>query len=232
MALGRQLSPVNTLVTFCLWARRAGLRVGEMHGFTSVNPRAHAKGSWHYDRDPSGFGKGVDINHPAGGAVEREALANAARVAQSLGLAVIYGQHGNQGPTKTHQGHLHVDVGAYSNLGRGQVPTKGGGDAVTRGVQAAVGATVDEVWGDNTNWRAETVRLASRHHGNRHPWGVEHTQRVLQVTPDGDWGRKSAQAHDRAVKAMQRALGVKDDGVWGAATEAAYLVAQDVRWRR
>lgn len=231
MALGAQKSPVQTLVTFCLWAQRAGFRVGEMHGFTGVNPRVHTKGSWHYDQE-GGYGKGADINHPAGGHVERTHLANAAAVAQSLGLAVIFGQNGADGPTRTHQGHLHVDVGAYSNLGRGQIATRGGGDKVTEGIQRAVGATPDQVWGGDTHWRVETVRLASRHHGFQHPWGVPHLQRVLGVKDDGDRGGITNAAHDRAVARIQRALGVGEDSVWGGQTEAAYLAAADVRHRR
>ena len=60
MALGAQLSPTQTLVTFCLWAHRHGYDVGEMHGFSAVHP-VHAGGSWHFDSD-GGFGKAADIN--------------------------------------------------------------------------------------------------------------------------------------------------------------------------
>lgn len=231
MALGRQLSPVNTLVTFCLWAKRAGFKVGEMHGLSTVHP-VHAVNSWHYDKDDGGYGKAADINHPSGGAAERTELANAARVAQSLGLGVIFGQHGTNGPARTHQGHLHVDVGPYSNLGAGQVPTHGGGDKITAGVQRVTGAVVDEVWGQDTDTRVEAVRLASKRHGVTFPWGVEHTQRVLGATPDGVWGPRSRARHDVTVKALQAVLGVEADGIWGQQTETAYGVAREIRHRR
>ena len=82
MALGTQLSPTQTLVTFCLWARRHGYDVGEMHGFSAVHP-VHTGGSWHFDSD-GGFGKAADINK--NGPDERAELIEALNRAQELGL--------------------------------------------------------------------------------------------------------------------------------------------------
>ena len=93
MALGTQLSPTQTLVTFCLWARRHGYSVGEMHGFSAVHP-VHTGGSWHFDSD-GGFGKAADINK--NGPDERAELIEALNRAQELGLGVIFAATGPRG---------------------------------------------------------------------------------------------------------------------------------------
>lgn len=231
MALGKQLSPVNTLVTFCLWARRAGLNVGEMYGFSSVNPRAHTKGSWHADREGK-YGKAADLNKPGGGAAERALLVIAVQRAQELGLGVIFARDGTAGVAGTHRTHAHVDVGPFSHLGKTSFVPAGGGDRITRALQAAAHVSVDEVWGPATNGRLEAIRMSSRYHGGRFPQGVQEAQRAVGATPDGKWGPLSSRAHDGAVKAVQRGLGAHTDGVWGPATDRAFVYAQDLRWRR
>lgn len=230
MGLGAQRGTTAALVTFALWCKRRGYAVGEMHGFSTVH-NVHTKGSWHYDQD-GGFGKAADINVPGGGANERAHLAAAVPVAQSLGLAVIFGRDGKNGVTASHQGHLHADVGAYTNLGRGEVATPSGGDRVTEGIQRAVRSGADQVWGADTDQRVLAVRASTRFHGGQFPHGVAYTQGVVGATPDNAWGPRSSAAHDQTVAAIQRALGVTDDGIWGQGTESAFLSARDVRLRR
>lgn len=230
MALGKQVAPVSSIVTFALWARRAGLSVGEMYGFSTVH-KVHAAGSWHYDRSGD-HGLAADINHPAGGAVERAALVRAVDVAHSLGLAVIYARDGVRGEAGAHQTHLHVDCGPYSHLGgTGSFKPVPGGDRVTGALQDIVRAGIDLVWGPDTDRRLELVRAASVYRGHTFPQGVAETQRVVGAVPDGDWGSRSAAAHDVTVAAIQRVLGVADDGIWGKYTDGAYAAARDIRHR-
>src|SRR5688500_1840816 len=131
MALGKQLSPTQTLVTFCHWARRNGYTVGEMHGFAPVRP-VHTQNSWHFDSE-DGFGKAADINR--NGRDERERLVVAVGRAEELGLAVIYARDGVEGVAGTHRGNLHVDVGPFSHLGVESSRPRGGGDALTEALQ-------------------------------------------------------------------------------------------------
>jgi hypothetical protein len=235
MGLGAQRGTVTALVTFALWCKRNGYQVGEMHGFATVH-NVHAKGSWHYDKE-NGHGKALDLNWPGGGNTERARLAAAVPVAQMLGLGVIYGRDGTNGPTRTHQGHLHADVGAYSNLGRGEVVTHTGGDVVTSGIQGAVHAHADQVWGPDTEQRTNAVRASTRHHGGTHPHVVTYTQAVIGTTTDGKWGPASSRAHDNAVKGIQVALKLRGfyggaiDGVWGQGTETGFMNARDIRFR-
>lgn len=94
------------------------------------------------------------------------------------------------------------------------------------GVQRAVRATADNVWGPDTDKRVDAVREASAYGGREHPYGVAFTQGVVGATADGVWGAKSNAAHDATVKAIQAAVGVTADGVWGAKTQAAVDAAK------
>ena len=227
MALGTQLSPTQTLVTFCLWAQRNGFAVGEMHGFSAVHP-VHTNGSWHFD-DEGGFGKAADINR--NGPDERDQLIGALDRAQELGLAVIFARDGAQGVSASHKGHLHVDVGPFTHLGQHSSTPSGGGDVLTEGLQRAVGAGADQVWGADTDARAEAVKAASNIMGVTFPQGVEFTQRVVGVGDDGVWGSQSRAAHDRVTIAIQQALGLPGTGVWDGAMIAAYDRARELRNR-
>ena len=227
MALGAQLSPTQTLVTFCLWARRHGYSVGEMHGFSAVHP-VHAHRSWHFDSD-GGFGKAADINR--NGPDEREHLVEALNRAQELGLGVIYARDGAAGVTATHRGHLHVDVGPFSHLGAHPSTPRGGGDVLTEAVQRAVRAGVDQVWGSDTDQRVEAVKAASSIMGVTFPHGVAFTQRVVGVADDGAWGGDSRRAHDRTTIALQQALGRPATGVWDQPMLEAYDRARNLRSR-
>ena len=235
MGLGAQVGTVNALVTFARWCQRNGLDVTEMYGFGPVHD-GHVPGSWHYD-SANGFGKAADINHPAGGQTERNALAAAAEVAVQLGLGVIYARFGTDGPAAKHTTHLHADVGGYTNLGNGQRGVPAGGDVVTEGIQRAVRAVPDQIWGPDTDQRIEAVRAASRFAGHTFPWGVAYTQSVIGAIPDGVWGPRSAAAHDACVRAVQESLRSRGlyagdtDGIWGPVTEAGYQKARGIRKR-
>ncbi|GEK21409.1 hypothetical protein [Cellulomonas xylanilytica] len=227
MALGTQLSPTQTLVTFCLWARRHGYSVGEMHGFSAVHP-VHTGGSWHFDQD-GGFGKAADINK--NGPDERDALIEALNRAQELGLGVIFARDGSAGVSGSHKNHLHVDVGPFSHLGASSSRPRGGGDALTDALQRAVNTGPDQVWGTETDARLESVKAASNLMGVGFPLGIAFTQRVVGVPDDGVWGRESRRAHDAVTMNIQRAFGRPANGVWDAGLVTVYSRARELRSR-
>lgn len=217
----------NTLLRFLAYAKAAGYRVGEHPSYGGVHP-VHMKDSWHYKQGAA------DINYGVNGPVERAKLLALIPVAESLGLAVTFARDGIVGSAANHKNHLHVDIGAWSNYGRGPVHAKAGNAAAAlpgvgniRPLQAAVGAEQDNVNGPDTRQRIAAVRAASAFGGRGFPYGVAYTQRVVGTKDDDDWGRNSNAAHDAAVRAIQRAVGVHDDGVWGARTEAAVNAALD-----
>lgn len=227
MALGEQLSPTQTLVTFCLWAQRNGFAVGEMHGFSTVHP-VHKEGSWHFDQEGR-FGKAADLNK--NGPDENGQLRTAVDRAQELGLAVIFARDGIQGRAGKHQGHLHVDVGPFSNLGVGGFKPKGGGDVVTQRVQRAVRVGEDQVWGTDTDTAVMAVRFASNLHGVTFPFGVVAAQRAVGAPETGEWDDASRHAHDQTMIAVRTALGLPGGVIWDPATEATFLAARDLRAR-
>ena len=217
----------STLLRFLAYAHDAGYKVGEHPRYGAVHP-VHMDGSWHYKE-----GAG-DINYGANGPVERQKLLALIPLAERLGLAVTFARDGVVGSAAQHKNHLHVDIGGWSNYGRGPVRAKAGdpnaplpGLADIRPLQAAVGAEQDNVNGPDTRQRVAAVRAASAFGGRGFPYGPEYTQRVVGTPDDGDWGKNSNIAHDKAVRAIQKAVGVKDDGVWGPATEAAVNAALD-----
>jgi hypothetical protein len=228
MALGKQLSPTQTLVTFCLWARRNGYAVGEMRGFAEVHP-VHTQNSWHFDAE-DGFGKAADINK--NGRDERDQLIAALGRAQELGLAVIYARDGVAGVAGSHRGHLHVDVGPFSHLGVESFRPRGGGDTLTEALQRAVHVDVDGIWGPRTDLRLEAVRAASRLMGVTFPRGIAFTRRAVGLEDGPVWDLAARRAHDRTVAAIQRALRRPVSGRWDRATDAAYGRARDLRHRR
>lgn len=115
MALSRQLTPTRTLLDFLTWAVQAGYSVREHPDHGGVTPGVHRAGSWHHD------GLAADLNHGPDGPVERERLLVALHEAERRGLAVTFARDGTVGSARTHQNHLHVDVGEWSNHGRGLV---------------------------------------------------------------------------------------------------------------
>lgn len=215
MALSPKRASTHALVILCEYAVANGYSLSEMPPFDPVAP-VHTKGSWHYDRDGI-YGQAVDINWPGGGRVETLMLKRLIPVAQSLGLAVIFGVSG-------HYTHLHSDVGSVSNLGNGRF-TPARGSTKPALVQAATHTPVknrDNLYGPASDRRVNAVRMASRMHGRKFPYGAAFAQECVGTTPDGDWGEKSRAAHDATVKALQIIWGLTPDGVWGRKTEAAY----------
>lgn len=225
MALSKQIAPTSSLNRFMAWAKAAGYHVGEHPAYGGVTPGVHTRGSWHDD------GLAADINK--NGPRERAELVHALTVAASFGLAVIYARDGIVGVARNHQGHLHVDVGEWSNYGSGNVRAARG-DAKVWNLQGAVhmdGADRDNLYGPATDKRLYALAASSAHGGGRHPYGVRFTQDVVGARTDGKWGDASRSAHDAAVVDVQRALGVHDDGVWGPGTDRAWRLVRKLYGR-
>lgn len=106
----------------------------------------------------------------------------------------------------------------------GDATTTSGYTDVTA-LQAAVGATADNVVGPDTTKRIYAVVAASSWGGRQFPFGVEYVQSVIGTEPDGVWGDASDTAHDRVVGDLQRAVGVDDDEIYGAVTNNAINAA-------
>ena len=88
-------------------------------------------------------------------------------------------------------------------------------------LQKAVRSVVDNIVGRDTRKRVDAVRKASRWGGQRFPYGVKYTQRVVGAKDDGIWGRDSKAKHDNTVRKIQAAVGVKQDSIWGPDTDKA-----------
>ncbi|MEL7977500.1 hypothetical protein AAG589_16675 [Isoptericola sp. F-RaC21] len=221
MGIGPQKSSSATLKAYLSWARAYGFRVSEHPSYGGVTRGAHSKNSWHYD------GLAADLNYgPAGApASERTRARTAIKVADSMGLGVIYARDGTAGSAASHRNHVHVDVGTTSNYGRGTVRAPAGSRTTQRLQRVAhfPWAQSDNLWGPNTDQRLQAIRAASRMHGTKFPYGVKTAQRAVGVTADGKWGPKSRAAHDKTVAALQRVLSVSATGTWGSATERKYL---------
>lgn len=97
--------------------------------------------------------------------------------------------------------------------------------AQTIGVQAAVRAVRDGIWGADTTKRCDTVREASRWGGRDFPYGVAYAQRVVGARADGVWGPLSDKAHDATVANLQRALNLPVNGIWDDNCESRYKAA-------
>jgi peptidoglycan hydrolase-like protein with peptidoglycan-binding domain len=93
------------------------------------------------------------------------------------------------------------------------------------GIQSAVHATVDNVWGADTNARVVCVKAASNWGGGTFPLGIRFTQLVVGTPQDGVWGPASAVAHDETVRLIQSVVGVAADGIYGPETDAAVNTA-------
>ena len=226
MALAKSAALTSSIVRFCEWAAANGYQVGEMPPWGIVH-RVHSKNSYHYARDGK-YGQAADINWPGGGAPERARLITAVSVAESLGLAVRYSLYGH---VVGHDTHLHVDVGNWSNLGRGEVK-RSSGDGVTSSLQAIVHAATDNSWGPDTDARLMAVREASTWRGNKFPYGVKFAQSAVGAGQDGDWGKLSRAAHDRTVNALERVLKASGDYkgnldyLWGPLLDKAWAAAR------
>lgn len=223
MALSRQVTPTYVLNIYMRWAHLNGYRVGEHPAYGGVTPGVHAPQSWHYE------GLATDINWGTGNPPgERAKLVAALTVGESMGLALTYARDGTVGSAATHRGHLHADVGEWSNYGRGPFRRTPGSLLPYRLQQAVFRshAQRDNIWADRTDKRLNAVRMASRFHGVKFPYGVRFTQRVLGAPESDSWTRQAREEHDAAVLEIQEALKVTEDAVWGPDTDAAYLAAR------
>ena len=106
----------------------------------------------------------------------------------------------------------------------GDAATASGYTDVTA-LQAAVGATADNIVGPDTTKRIYAVVAASSWGGRQFPFGIEYVQSVIGTEADGVWGDASDEAHDRVVGNLQRAVGVYDDEVYGPVTNQAINAA-------
>lgn len=225
MALSKKRATTKALVRFVQYARANGYKVSEMPPYDPVTPGGHSEKSWHYDKDGQ-FGQAADLNWGASGASaeERARLALLVPVAQSYGLGIIFGLYGTNGPAAQHRGHMHVDVGSYSNLGRGGfVPARG--DTLVVDMQLVLHQPAkrrDNLLGQSTRTDLYLVREASRYGGTDFPHGVRPTQRVVGAPQTGRWDATSRAAHDKTVARLQRLWGVPVTSTWDDKTEAAY----------
>lgn len=106
----------------------------------------------------------------------------------------------------------------------GDAATASGYTDVTA-LQAAVGATADNIVGPDTTKRIYAVVAASSWGGRQFPFGIEYVQSVIGTEADGVWGDASDEAHDRVVGNLQRAVGVDDDEIYGPSTNQAINTA-------
>jgi hypothetical protein len=146
MAMSPKISSTTTLVAVLRFGELLGLRVGEMHGFSTVH-NVHGKNSFHYDRDAGGkrWGHASDVNligHGANTSVERELLARLMHVARACGLAVTHAYKGTVGSAAGHQNHLHIDVGSWSNIGQGLIRASTVKSPVRESVRVDTGGVV------------------------------------------------------------------------------------------
>lgn len=102
----------------------------------------------------------------------------------------------------------------------GDAATASGYTDVTA-LQAAVGATADNIVGPDTTKRIYAVVAASSWGGRQFPFGIEYVQSVIGTEADGVWGDASDEAHDRVVGNLQRAVGVDADEIYGPTTNNA-----------
>lgn len=230
MALSAKKASTASLVNFVNYARANGYRITEMPPFDAVNA-GHSARSWHKDKDGK-YGQAADINIGSVGVSnwEKQKLRRLIPVAQSYGLGVIHDVSGRGvGAARQHRGHLHVDVGSYSNLGNGSF-RQPGGDRHTVRVQMALHqpwAKRDNLFGPFTKTDINVLRAASNYGGNKFPQGRKRAQRVVGVHQDNVWGVNSRAGHDRTMKNLQQVW--KKDGyytgeidyVWGPLMDKA-----------
>lgn len=204
MALSKQITPTSTLDGFLAWAVGAGYHVGEnpRHGTKKVTKGVHKVGSFHYD------GLAADINFGANGPAERAKLLVALTKAESMGLAVTYARDGIVGSAATHKNHLHVDVGEWSNYGRGVVRR-------TPAATGASGANMSVTWLGHDKGvlvlgsQGDRVRALQERLNRDYP-------AYSNLAVDGDYGHATV----AVVKEFQRRAGLKVDGEAGPRTLA------------
>ena len=210
MALSKQQAPTSHLTAFLAEVAGRGYHVGENPNYGGVNNAVHRPGSWHGD------GLAADINWRGAGS-ERQKLLELIPLAEAYGLGLTFARDGVVGSARTHQGHLHVDVGSWSNYGRGPVRAH----RATRKPPSSSGK------------RRKPRKLGTLRRGRR-TGRIKLWQRILRAS-----GHKLAA--DRVFGAVtyaetcdwQRARGLVPDGVVGPRSWARALLAdEDGRLRR
>lgn len=94
----------------------------------------------------------------------------------------------------------------------------------------------DGRWGADTEYRAARLRNVARN-GNKMPAHTSKAtilllQRIVDTTPDGDWGSASEAAMKKWVQGLQSFLGVTADGDWGTNTDSAYLAFRSANYMK
>ena len=114
---------------------------------------------------------------------------------------------------------------------------KGADRARVAKMQGLLEVTADGVWGDTTDQWALRLRTAARAHcgypkNTPAPFRVDLVQKVIDVTPDNQWGPQSQAALVKWVKGCQVVLGETDDGSWGPGTDAAFTALRNANHNR
>jgi hypothetical protein len=216
MGIGLQVGKKEHLLRFLADAKAFGARVGEHPAYGGVNPGVHAPKSWHND------GLAGDINFGASGvsAAERAKILKLIPLAQAYGLGVIFAKDGTNGSARTHQGHLHVDVGSTTNLGRFYQRVDAYDPKRVASLRRKLGLVKDKPAKKPTATTSQLPVLKDGSAGN----GVKKVQRGLNekfpayadLKVDGKFGP----ATEKSVKEFQRRSGLKADGVVGKKTYA------------
>lgn len=230
MALSAKQAPTASLVDFVLYAEANGYRIAGMPPWGTPTRGVHNSRSFHYDKDGK-YGQAADINIGAAGASEYEMkmLRRLIPVAQSYGLGVLVAAYGTN--ITGHRDHLHVDVGSYSNLGRGSYRQAKGNRRTVRTQKALhqPRSKQDNLLGSYTETDIKVLRAASRKGGVKFPQGVDRAQRVVGTKRDKKWGANSRAAHDDTTKALQRVWKEygyytgRIDGIWGNLMDKAHV---------
>lgn len=101
-----------------------------------------------------------------------------------------------------------------------------------RGLQHAVHAMPDGIFGADTDRRCEGVRVMTYGGARFSKSAVRYLQLVMAFPPaaaDGVWGPITESHWHQTIAAMQHALGVPADSSWGPVTDKAYLAANPLR---
>lgn len=186
MALSKQITPTKNLTEFLAYAKRLGYHVGEHPAYGGVTRSVHRPGSWHGD------GLAADINWP--GSDERAKLLELIPVAESYGLALTFARDGIEGSAANHRTHLHVDVGEWSNYGKGAVRAIRSGVSISP-MTWGVGSTGVHV----TRLQREMNRVFPAY---------------SRLAVDGVFGPLT----EKAVREFQRRAGIAVDGIVGPVT--------------
>lgn len=233
MALSKQTATVRQIAVAKQYLDANGFQLLESLPYTKVHD-VHAKGSFHYDTQVHAGKKqslAADVNWPGGGATERKKIIAVIPALQSMGISVLFARDGTVGSAAKHKTHAHIDVGEWTNLGKGATKTKRG-DLVVHDSQLACHVSTknrDNLDGPDTTKRLNAVKMASKKHGTKFPNGIKYTQQVIGAPLTGKWDKDSRAAHDATVKRLEAIW--KEAGlfkgtvntIWDAETDKALV---------